>query len=79
MDDVSFFPRYFVLSDNSGSLSIKKGTPQGTYNIRVKVTDGVWPDVISTVKVVVQEIKEEAALNAGSLRIRGIRLSSLSS
>ncbi|XP_060100312.1 neural-cadherin-like [Heteronotia binoei] len=65
-------PRYFVLNDNSGLLSIKKGTPSGMYNIRVKVTDGIWPDVISTVKVVVKEIKEEAARNAGSLRIRGI-------
>ncbi|XP_054841872.1 neural-cadherin-like [Eublepharis macularius] len=65
-------PRYFVLNDNTGLLSIKKGTPPGTYNIRVKVTDGIWPDVISTVKVVVREIKEEAVRNAGSLRIRGI-------
>ncbi|KAL8181909.1 UNVERIFIED_CONTAM: hypothetical protein K2H54_034219, partial [Gekko kuhli] len=65
-------PRYFVLKDSSGLLSIKKGTPPGTYNIRVKVTDGVWPDVVSTVKVVVKEIKEEAARSAGSLRVRGI-------
>ncbi|XP_077207979.1 neural-cadherin-like isoform X2 [Paroedura picta] len=65
-------PKYFVLSENSGLLSIKKGTPPGTYNIKVKVTDGIWPDVTSTVKVVVKEITEEAAHNAGSLRIRGI-------
>uniref|UniRef100_A0ACB8FEA5 Uncharacterized protein n=1 Tax=Sphaerodactylus townsendi TaxID=933632 RepID=A0ACB8FEA5_9SAUR len=66
-------PRYFVLSTNSGFLSIKKGTPPGTYNLRVKVTDGVWPDVTSTVKVVVKEIKEEMARNAGSLQIKGKR------
>ncbi|KAJ7337971.1 hypothetical protein JRQ81_010497 [Phrynocephalus forsythii] len=65
-------PRHFILNDNSGLLTIKEGTPTGTYDIRVKVTDGIWPDVVSTVKVVVKEIKEEAAHNAGSIRIRGI-------
>ncbi|XP_053251573.1 neural-cadherin-like isoform X2 [Podarcis raffonei] len=65
-------PRYFILNDNSGLLSIKEGTPSGTYDIRVKVTDGIWPDVVSTVRVVVKEIKEEAAHNAGSIRIRDI-------
>uniref|UniRef100_A0A8D0DKZ2 Neural-cadherin-like n=1 Tax=Salvator merianae TaxID=96440 RepID=A0A8D0DKZ2_SALMN len=65
-------PRYFILNDNSGLLSIKEGTPTGTYDLRVRVTDGIWPDVISTVKVVVKEIKEEAAHNAGSIRIRDI-------
>ncbi|XP_053101938.1 neural-cadherin-like [Hemicordylus capensis] len=65
-------PRYFILNDNSGLLSIKEGTPAGTYIIKVKVTDGIWPDVVSTVKVVVKEIKEEAVHNAGSIRIRDI-------
>ncbi|KAH0617555.1 hypothetical protein JD844_015936 [Phrynosoma platyrhinos] len=63
--------RYFILNDNSGLLSIKEGTPAGIYDLRVKVTDGIWPDVVSTVKVVVKEIKEEAAHNAGSIRIKG--------
>nr|XP_060628736.1 neural-cadherin-like [Anolis sagrei ordinatus] len=65
-------PRHFILNDNSGLLSIKEGTPSGIYDLRVKVTDGIWPDVVSTVKVVVKEIKEEAAHNAGSVRIRDI-------
>ncbi|XP_044280259.1 neural-cadherin-like [Varanus komodoensis] len=65
-------PRYFILNDNSGLLSIKEGTPPGTYDIRVKVTDGIWPDVVSTVKVVVKELKEDTAHNAGSIRIRDI-------
>ncbi|RMC15145.1 hypothetical protein DUI87_07327 [Hirundo rustica rustica] len=64
--------RYFILNDNSGLLTIKEGTPPGTYNIRVRVIDGVWPDVISTVKVVVKEIKDDALHNAGSVRIKGI-------
>uniref|UniRef100_A0A8C3FEP6 Neural-cadherin n=1 Tax=Chrysemys picta bellii TaxID=8478 RepID=A0A8C3FEP6_CHRPI len=64
--------RYFILNDNSGLLSIKEGTPTGIYNVRVKVTDGIWPDVISTVKVVVKEIKDDAIRNAGSIRINDI-------
>ncbi|CAM5089054.1 unnamed protein product [Eretmochelys imbricata] len=64
--------RYFILNDNSGFLTIKEGTPTGTYHVRVKVTDGIWPDVISTVKVVVKEIKDDAIRNAGSIRINDI-------
>ncbi|KAJ7403125.1 hypothetical protein BTVI_80547 [Pitangus sulphuratus] len=64
--------RYFILNDNSGLLTIKEGTPPGTYNIRVRVIDGVWPDVISTVKVIVKEIKDDALHNAGSVRIKGM-------
>uniref|UniRef100_A0A663N2N9 Neural-cadherin-like n=2 Tax=Athene cunicularia TaxID=194338 RepID=A0A663N2N9_ATHCN len=64
--------RYFILNDNSGLLTIKEGTPPGTYNIRVRVIDGVWPDVVSTVKVIVKEIKDDALHNAGSVRIKDI-------
>ncbi|NXG28398.1 CADN protein, partial [Dromaius novaehollandiae] len=64
--------RYFILNDNSGLLTIKEGTPPGTYNIRVRVIDGVWPDVVSTVKVTVKEIKDDALYNAGSIRIKDI-------
>ncbi|XP_046766540.1 cHz-cadherin isoform X3 [Gallus gallus] len=62
--------RYFILNDNSGLLTIKEGTPPGTYNIKVRVIDGVWPDVVSTVKVIVKEIKDDALHNAGSLQIK---------
>ncbi|XP_071594073.1 neural-cadherin-like isoform X2 [Heliangelus exortis] len=64
--------RYFILNDNSGLLTMKEGTPPGTYNIKVRVTDGVWPDVVSTVKVIVKEIKDDALNNAGSIRIKDI-------
>ncbi|XP_010150049.1 PREDICTED: neural-cadherin-like, partial [Eurypyga helias] len=64
--------RYFILNDNSGLLTIKEGTPPGTYNIKVRVLDGVWPDVVSTVKVTVKEIKDDALHNAGSIRIKDI-------
>lgn len=63
--------RYFILNDNSGLLTIKEGTPPGTYNLRVRVIDGVWPDVVSTVKVTVKEIRDDALRNAGSVRIKG--------
>ncbi|MGH0160427.1 UNVERIFIED_CONTAM: hypothetical protein FKN15_039322 [Acipenser sinensis] len=61
--------RHFILDENSGSLSIREGTPSGTYNLQVRVTDRPWPDVVSTVKVVVKELKKEAIQNAGSIRI----------
>ncbi|KAM6102160.1 neural-cadherin-like isoform 6-T6 [Theristicus caerulescens] len=64
--------RYFILNDNSGLLAIKEGTPPGTYNIRVRVIDGVWPDVVSTVKVIVKDIKDDALRNAGSIQIKDI-------
>ncbi|NXC17943.1 CADN protein, partial [Corythaeola cristata] len=68
--------RYFILNDNSGLLSVKEGTPPGTYNIKVRVIDGVWPDVVSTVKVIVKEIKDDALQNAGSIRIKGKQFNS---
>ncbi|NWX92829.1 CADN protein, partial [Nothoprocta pentlandii] len=64
--------RYFILDGNSGLLTIKEGTPPGVYNIRVRVIDGVWPDVVSTVKVIVKEIKGDTLDNAGSIRIKDI-------
>ncbi|XP_069477477.1 neural-cadherin-like [Ambystoma mexicanum] len=64
--------RYFILSENSGQLSIKEGTAPGVYNLRFKVTDGFWPDMVSTAKIIVREITAEAARNAGSVRIAGI-------
>uniref|UniRef100_A0A8C5PPG5 Uncharacterized protein n=1 Tax=Leptobrachium leishanense TaxID=445787 RepID=A0A8C5PPG5_9ANUR len=56
----------------SGLLTIKEGAMSGIYKLRVKVTDGVWPDVLSTVRIAVIDILEEAAHNAGSIRIRGM-------
>ncbi|MGH0141278.1 UNVERIFIED_CONTAM: hypothetical protein FKN15_078002, partial [Acipenser sinensis] len=61
--------RHFILDENTGSLSIREGTPSGTYNLQVRVMDRTWPDVVSTVKVVVKELKKEAVQNAGSIRI----------
>ncbi|XP_041045226.1 neural-cadherin [Carcharodon carcharias] len=65
-------PRYFALNENSGFLSIVEGAPSGVYNFQVKVADGIWPDVISTIKVVVKDLEEDAIYNAGSLRLTDI-------
>ncbi|XP_051878588.1 neural-cadherin [Pristis pectinata] len=65
-------PRYFTLNEKSGFLSIIDGTPSGVYGFQVKVADGTWPDVVSIVKVVVEELEEDAVYNAGSLRLNGV-------
>lgn len=52
---LTFFCRHFILDENTGSLSIREGTPSGTYNLQVRVMDRTWPDAVSTVKVVVKE------------------------
>uniref|UniRef100_A0A8C9RT17 Si:dkey-22o22.2 n=1 Tax=Scleropages formosus TaxID=113540 RepID=A0A8C9RT17_SCLFO len=61
--------RHFVLNQSSGQLSVKPGTPPGTYSLQVRVADGIWPDVTSTVEIVVMALEEEAVRNAGSLHI----------
>eukprot|EP00062_Callorhinchus_milii_P003975 gi/632942725/ref/XP_007886565.1/ PREDICTED: neural-cadherin-like [Callorhinchus milii] len=65
-------PRHFTLNAKSGLLSMTEGTPCGSYNFQVKVRDGTWPDVVSTVQVIVKELKEAAIYNAGSLRLSDI-------
>ncbi|KAK1794615.1 hypothetical protein P4O66_001333 [Electrophorus voltai] len=65
-------PRQFILNPSSGQLSIRAGTPAGTYSLQVCVADRSWPDVTSTVQVTVRELKEEAVLNAGSLRFSNL-------
>ncbi|XP_018422727.1 PREDICTED: neural-cadherin-like [Nanorana parkeri] len=64
--------RIFSLHDASGMLTIREGALPGTYKLRVRVTDGVWPDVVSTVKVVLTDITEKEAHNAGAMRLHGI-------
>lgn len=45
--------------------------PQGTYNLRIRVSDGVWPDVISTVQIHVKELENEAIRNSATVRLAG--------
>ena len=46
--------------------------PAGVYSVRVNVYDAVWDiNAVSTVKIVIKDIEEEAVLNSGSLRLQG--------
>ncbi|XP_056142918.1 neural-cadherin [Lampris incognitus] len=64
--------RLFSLNQNSGQLSIREGTPPGSYNLQVRVSDNTWPDVTSEAQVLVAELHEEALQNAGSLRLSNL-------
>uniref|UniRef100_A0A672H8B9 Neural-cadherin-like n=1 Tax=Salarias fasciatus TaxID=181472 RepID=A0A672H8B9_SALFA len=61
--------KYFSLNQSSGVLSVRQNAPAGSYWLRVGVSDGVWPDVFSGVRVHVRELEEKAILSAASLRI----------
>lgn len=62
---------YFILNKRTGFLIIKENAPTGTYQFQVRVSDGVWPDAISSVTVHVRELRDEAIYNSGSLRLAG--------
>uniref|UniRef100_A0A3Q2PUG4 Si:ch211-186j3.6 n=1 Tax=Fundulus heteroclitus TaxID=8078 RepID=A0A3Q2PUG4_FUNHE len=64
-------PSYFILNKRTGFLIIKENTPPGTYQFQVRVSDGIWPDAVSTVTVHVRELREEAIFNSASLRLAG--------
>ncbi|XP_075045350.1 neural-cadherin-like [Mixophyes fleayi] len=68
---VSEIPAHFLLDHNTGTLLVEN-SDQGTYNLEVKVSDGIWPDVISTVQIHVQEIKSEAIYNSVSLALTNV-------
>lgn len=63
--------RYFSLNQSSGVLTIRQNAPAGSYWLRVGVSDGVWPDVISGVRVHVRDLEERAILSSASLRLSG--------
>lgn len=67
-----FSPSYFILNKRTGFLIIKENAPPGTYEFQVRVSDGVWPDAVSTVIVHVRELRDEAIYNSGSLRLAGL-------
>uniref|UniRef100_A0A3B4VCM1 Neural-cadherin-like n=1 Tax=Seriola dumerili TaxID=41447 RepID=A0A3B4VCM1_SERDU len=64
--------KYFGLNQSSGLLTIRQNTPAGSYWLRVGVSDGVWPDVMSGVRVHVRELEEKAIQSSASLRLTGI-------
>ncbi|XP_030620846.1 neural-cadherin [Chanos chanos] len=65
-------PNYFLLNKRTGFLIIKENTPPGNYEFQVSVSDGLWPDAVSTVSVHVLELRDEAIYNSGSLRLADI-------
>lgn len=52
-------------------LTVRQNPPPGNYWLRVVVSDGVWPDVISGVRVHIRELNEKAILSSASLRLTG--------
>lgn len=62
---------YFILNKRTGFLIIKENALPGTYQFQVRVSDGVWPDAVSSVIVNVRELQDEAIYNSGSLRLAG--------
>ncbi|XP_034151116.1 neural-cadherin isoform X2 [Esox lucius] len=65
-------PNYFLLNKRTGFLIIKENAPPGSYEFQVRVSDGVWPDVVSGVTVHVRELRDEAIYSSGSLRLADI-------
>uniref|UniRef100_A0A673XXT8 Neural-cadherin-like n=1 Tax=Salmo trutta TaxID=8032 RepID=A0A673XXT8_SALTR len=63
--------RYFTLDKSSGHLAIRQNTLAGSYYLRVGVSDGVWPDVVSGVTVHVRELEDMAIHSSASLRLIG--------
>ncbi|NWH61172.1 CADN protein, partial [Geococcyx californianus] len=62
----------FRLNQRTGSLMMVDNTPQGTYDLKVRVSDGVCPDVISTVQIHVKELENEAVQNSATVRLSDV-------
>lgn len=45
--------------------------PEGLRSLKVTVSDGVWPDVISTVQIHVKELEDEGIQNSATVRPSG--------
>eukprot|EP00064_Thunnus_orientalis_P020759 superscaffoldBa00005894_g20907 len=67
-----FFQNWTCLNQSSGQLSIREGTPPGSYRLQVRVSDNTWPDVTSTAQVDVTELQQDALRNAASIRLSNL-------
>uniref|UniRef100_A0A8C9S0B3 Si:ch211-186j3.6 n=1 Tax=Scleropages formosus TaxID=113540 RepID=A0A8C9S0B3_SCLFO len=67
-----YVPNFFNLNKKTGAIIIKESAPPGSYEFRVRVSDGVWPDVVSHIAVHVNELQDEAISNSASLRLTDI-------
>ncbi|KAH9632588.1 hypothetical protein HF086_012395 [Spodoptera exigua] len=68
---------YFDIHSNTGMITMKEGTPNGTYLLRFNVTEENEPLVPfhwveATVNVTIKEIPEEAVDKSGSIRFVNI-------
>jgi len=62
----------FRLNKENGEISMNGRVPAGAYSIEVNVYDAVWElNAMSTVKIVIKDVEEEAVLSSGSLRFQG--------
>ncbi|XP_053257900.1 neural-cadherin-like [Podarcis raffonei] len=59
----------FRLNQRTGSLLMVDNAPQGTYEFKIRVSDGIWPDVLATVQIHVKEIENEAIRNSATVRL----------
>ncbi|XP_069824004.1 DE-cadherin-like [Dendropsophus ebraccatus] len=69
---ISEMPAHFHLDSNTGMLQLVKKCDQGTYNLKIKVSDGVWPDVVSTIRIHVKEIPSDIIYNSASLILTNV-------
>lgn len=63
--------RSFRLNQRTGSLIMVDNAPQGTYELKIRVSDGIWPDVVASVQIHVKEIENEAIRNSATIRLAG--------
>ena len=59
------------LDSNTGELTMLQVVPKGEHQFKVKVSDSVWKDVISSVTVNVVYLEEEQVKSSGSIRLSG--------
>ncbi|KAJ8042434.1 Neural-cadherin [Holothuria leucospilota] len=70
---VGTLPRFFLINEYSGELTILEGTPSAVYDMEFTVSDdGTFDPVISAVTVTVVDISREAVDNSGSVRFNNI-------
>lgn len=62
----------FRLNQRTGSLMMVDNAPEGIHSLKVRVSDVVWPDVISTVQIHVKELEDEAIQNSATVRLSDV-------
>ncbi|XP_053575240.1 neural-cadherin-like [Bombina bombina] len=65
-------PEHFVLNLKNGSITMANKAHQGIYDLKVLVSDGIWPDVTCTVRIHVKEVKSAAIQNSVSVRLNNV-------